>query len=232
MGRLRGGLHLVFLDFGFGGRERRARSLLLGVVPHLLMMRRLHDTVHSGNQHQGDRDSNQMGRDETRRKLTGARKEEAMAGWKSPGREWCLRHGKEKGTVKEADLSVRGSGCGRAWEATAEVEGERTRRPRPAAAHHHRRIDQLSDSVFSVCVCLAGLGFLQVAMPCWSILSFGAHRTLSWAWFGLARLSHLCLEPPPPRFFSFFFKHRQRVGLCPNETWLGKKKNLSRRNRK
>jgi len=36
----RGGLDLVFLDFGFGGRERRARSLLLGVVPHLLMMRR------------------------------------------------------------------------------------------------------------------------------------------------------------------------------------------------
>lgn len=36
----RGGLHLVFLDFGFSGRERSARSLLLGVVPHLLMMRR------------------------------------------------------------------------------------------------------------------------------------------------------------------------------------------------
>lgn len=36
----RGGLDLVFLDFGFGGRERRARSLL-GVVPHLLLMRRL-----------------------------------------------------------------------------------------------------------------------------------------------------------------------------------------------
>ena len=51
MGRLRGGLDLVFLDFGFGGRERRARSLLLGVVPHLLMMRRLRDTVHAGNQH-------------------------------------------------------------------------------------------------------------------------------------------------------------------------------------
>jgi hypothetical protein len=37
-GRLRGGLELVFLDFGLGRRERRSRTLvLLGVVPHLLL---------------------------------------------------------------------------------------------------------------------------------------------------------------------------------------------------
>ena len=43
-GQLRGGLHLVFLDFGLGGRERRARPLLLGVVPHLLRKPRLRAT--------------------------------------------------------------------------------------------------------------------------------------------------------------------------------------------
>lgn len=31
----RGGLDLVFLDFGCGGRERSARPVLLGVVAHL-----------------------------------------------------------------------------------------------------------------------------------------------------------------------------------------------------
>lgn len=44
-GRLRGRLELVFLDFGLGGRERRAGILvLLGVVPHLLLLQ-LRDTT-------------------------------------------------------------------------------------------------------------------------------------------------------------------------------------------
>ena len=86
--------------------------------------------------------------DETRRELTGGRKEEAMAGWKSPRgrgawREWCRRQGMEKGALKEADLGITGGGSGRAWDATAaaEEEEERTRRPRPPAAHHTRPID-------------------------------------------------------------------------------------------
>ena len=72
-----------------------------------------------------------------------------MTRWKNPWREWCLRQDKEKGTVKEGDLGIRGAGSGRAWDAMAEVEDERTQRARPPAAHHHRRIDlHLSDSVF------------------------------------------------------------------------------------
>jgi hypothetical protein len=70
-----------------------------------------------------------------------------------------------------------------------------------------------------LCVCLAGLGFLHFVMPCWSILCFGAHRTLSTrpVSFGLARLSHLSLDPPPQRVLlstylcltveTAFFKH-------------------------
>lgn len=88
-----------------------------------------------------------------------------MTRWKNPWREWCLRQDKEKGTVKEGDLGIRGAGSGRAWDAMAEVEDERTQRARPPAAHHHRRIDlHLSDSVFCLCVCLAGLGFLNFVM--------------------------------------------------------------------
>jgi hypothetical protein len=45
-GRLRGGIELVFLDFGLGRRERRERILvLLGVVPHLLLHRPLRNTA-------------------------------------------------------------------------------------------------------------------------------------------------------------------------------------------
>jgi hypothetical protein len=168
-GQLRGGLHLVFLDFGLGGRERRARPLLLGVVPHLLLKRRLRDTIHGGNQHRCSRHSNRMKREGTRRELTGGRKEEAMAGWKYPWgrgawREWCRRQDMEKGAVKEGNLGIRGWGSGRAWDATAAAEDERTRRPRPPAAHHHRRID-LHLSLFQ-CVSLAGLGFVHFAMLC------------------------------------------------------------------